>query len=152
VASTTLHDSPSTGSRPARRISATSLALVVLVLAQYVLGIAYNLYGTPPTATNNIKLFSSPLLATHVVVGTLLIVIAVYLVVASVRARIPVATLASITGLVSLIAAWISGSAFTQKGTSGYSMAMGVLTAVALLCYIATMNVHGERRPRGAAG
>lgn len=34
--------------------------------------------------------------------------------------------------MVSIFAAWASGSAFTQDGASGYSMAMAVLTAVAL--------------------
>lgn len=148
MASTTVRDSPSAAARSARRLPPVSFALVILLVAQYVLGIAYNLYGAAPTATSTIKPFSSPLLATHVVVGTLLIVIAIYLVVASIRARIPTATLISVTGLISLIAAWITGSAFTQKGTSGYSMAMGVLTAVALLCYTALMKTRGEPHPR----
>jgi uncharacterized membrane protein len=113
---------------------------VILLLAQYVLGIGYSLYGTAPTATKKLKPFSSPLLAAHVVLGTLLIVVAIYLVVVSVRARTLVAAMASIIGLASIIAAWISGSAFTQKGASGYSMAMGVLTAVALTCYV--LNVY----------
>lgn len=148
MASTTIHDSAPTASRPARHLSAASFALVILVLAQYVLGISYSLYGTTPTATKALKLFSSPLLAAHVIVGTLLIVIAVYLVVVAVRARIRAATIASIIGLISLIAAWISGSAFAQKGTDGFSMAMGVLTAVALLCYTAMTKAPGEPRSR----
>lgn len=63
-----------------------SSGLVILLLAQYVLGIAYNLYGTAPTATKTVKMFSS-----------------------------------------------------------GYSMAMAVLTAVALLCYIAMVKTPGAR-------
>lgn len=148
MASTTVRDFPSATARSARRLSTASFALVILLVAQYVLGIAYNLYGATPTATSNIKPFSSPLLAAHVVVGTLLIVIAIYLVVASIRARIPTATLISVTGLLSLVAAWITGSAFTQKGTSGYSMAMGALTAVALLCYTALIKTRGEPHSR----
>jgi hypothetical protein len=69
-------------------------------------------------------------------------VIAIYLVVASIRASKRIAAVASTIGLASLIAAWISGSAFTQKGADGYSMAMAVLTAVALLCY--TVNVKAS--------
>jgi len=72
-------------------------------------------------------------------------VIAIYLVVASVRSRTRVAVLASVVGLASLIAAWASGYAFTQQGADGYSMAMGALTAVALLCYTAIMKVLGGR-------
>jgi hypothetical protein len=43
-------------------------------------------------------------------------------------------------------AAWITGSAFTQKGTDGFSMAMGVLTAVALLCYMTLAKISGTAR------
>lgn len=138
---TTVRDPSYVAARREGRISAASFGLVILLLAQYVLGIAYNLYGTAPTATKAIKPFSSPLLAAHVALGTLLIVVAIYLVVASVRARTRITAIVSIIGLASLIAAWISGSAFTQKAASGYSMAMGVLTAVALTCYV--INVYG---------
>jgi hypothetical protein len=141
MASAAVRDPSHVAARREGRISVASFGLVVLLLAQYVLGIAYNLYGTAPTATKTIKPFSSPILAAHVALGTLLIVVAIYLVVASVRARTRVTAMASIIGLASLIAAWISGSAFTQKGASSYSMAMGVLTAVALTCYV--INVYG---------
>jgi hypothetical protein len=123
---------------------------VILLLTQYVLGVAYNLYGTAPTATKTIKPFSSPLLGAHVVLGTLLIVIAIYLVLASIRAGIRIAAVASIIGLASLIAAWITGSAFTQHGASGYSMAMGVLTAVALLCYTVDVKASAAAGNRAA--
>jgi hypothetical protein len=123
-----------------------SSGLVILLLAQYVLGIAYNLYGTAPTAAKAIKLFSSPLLGAHVVLGTLLIVIAIYLVVVSVRVGIRAAVAVSVLGLVSLLAAWITGSAFAQKGTVGFSMAMGVLTAVGLLCYMTLAKVSGTAK------
>lgn len=145
MTSTAVHDSSFTATRQARRISTASSGLVILLLAQYVLGIACNLYGTAPTASKTIKPFSSPLLGAHVVLGTLLIVIAIYLVAVSIRASMRIAVVASIIGLASLITAWLSGSAFTQKGASGYSMAMGVLTAVALLCYMAMVKVSGMR-------
>jgi hypothetical protein len=144
-ASTAVRDPAPAAVRRARRISTASFGLVILLLAQYVLGLAYNLYGTAPTATKKIKVFSSALLGAHVVVGTLLVVIAIYLVVVSVRARVRLTTVASIVGLASLIGAWASGSAFTQNGADGYSMAMGVLTAVALLCY--TTIVTSRWRP-----
>ncbi|HEX3516934.1 MAG TPA: hypothetical protein VHT26_23340 [Trebonia sp.] len=124
----------------ARRIANASFRLVLLLLVQYVLGIAYNLYGTAPTATKKVTLFSGPLIAVHVVVGTLLILGAVYLVVISVRARSRLAVTASALGLLSLIAAWVTGSAFTENGDSGFSMAMGVTTAVALLCYLVNVR------------
>jgi hypothetical protein len=129
--------------RHARRICVGSSGLVVLLLIQYVLGIGYSLYGTAPTAAKPIKPFASPLIAAHVILGTLLIVIAIYLVVAAFRASMRIAAGASIIGLASLIAAWVSGSAFSEKGTDGYSMAMGVLTAVAILCYMTMVRAPG---------
>jgi EamA domain-containing membrane protein RarD len=134
-----------------QRIFAASFGLVVLLVAQYVLGLAYNLYGTAPTAARKLKPFSSPLLAAHVVLGTLLIVVAIYLVAAAVRARTRIPATASIIGLAALIAAWIAGSAFAQNGANGYSMAMGVLTAVALLCYTAIVTVLGARNRAAAS-
>lgn len=141
MASTAVRDSVFTVARKARRISTASFALAILLLAQYVLGIAYNLYGTAPTPAKKIKLFSSALLGAHAVLGTLLIVLAIYLVVASIRARLRFAVVASAVGLAALIGAWASGSAFIQEGESGYSMAMGALTAVALLCYVTVVKV-----------
>jgi hypothetical protein len=142
-ASHTGHGTVPVPDRPARRIAITSFGLMILLLIQYVLGIAYNLYGTAPTAAKKITAFSSPLLAAHVIVGTLLVLAAVYAVVSSIRARARLAILTSAIGLLSLIAAWASGSAFAQNGNSRFSMAMGVLTAVALLCYLVNVRAFG---------
>ena len=131
----------SLGSR-AQRIRAASLGLVI---AQYVLGISYNLYGTAPTASKKVDAFSSPLLAAHVIVGILLVPAAIYLVVAAVRGRLRLAVITSVTGLLSPLAAWVARSAFTQKGAAGYSMAMGALTAAALLCYVVNVCAFGGR-------
>jgi hypothetical protein len=128
----------------ARRTGSGSFHMLILLIIQYVLGIAYNLYGTAPTASKKLALFSSPLLAAHVVVGTLLILVAVYLVVLAIRARVPVGIAMSVVGLLALLGAWGSGSAFAQKGADGYSMAMAVLTAVALLCYLVNLRVLGR--------
>ena len=46
----------SLGSR-AQRIRAASLGLVILVIAQYVLGISFSLYGTAPTASKKVDAF-----------------------------------------------------------------------------------------------
>jgi hypothetical protein len=147
-ASHTRHGTASVPDRQARRITGASFGLTILILIQYVLGIAYNLYGTAPTAAKKVTFFSSGLLAAHAIVGTLLILFAIYMVVSSVRAGARLAVITSAIGLLSLIAAWASGSAFTQNGDSGFSMAMGVLTAVALLCYLVNVRVFGaDGRP-----
>ena len=132
-------------SRQAGRIGRSSFGLVIMLIIQYVLGIAYNLYGTAPTAHKSIGLFSSPLLAVHVIVGILLFLAAAELLVQAIRARIQVALITSVIGLLSIIGAGISGSGFTRSGASGASMGMAVATAVALLCYTFNLRVFGGR-------
>jgi 2-methylisocitrate lyase-like PEP mutase family enzyme len=105
------------------------------------LGIACNLYGTAPTQTKKIGAFANPLIAVHAVVGTLLIIGAIYLTAVAARARIASVIALSVIGLLSLLAAWAAGSAFSQTAANGYSMAMGVMTAVALLCYSVNVRI-----------
>jgi len=127
----------------ARRIGVTSFGLVIALIIQFVLGLSYNLYGTMPTANRKIGILSSPLIAIHVIVGTLLVVGATSLVVRAVRSRIQLAVATSATGGLALIAAWVGGAEFTQSGGSGYSLVMGLMTAVALLCYSVNVKVFG---------
>ena len=44
-------------------------------------------------------------------------------------------------GLASIVAAAVSGAAFVNSGQAGSSMAMAILTGVALLCYLANLLV-----------
>ena len=125
-----------------------SFRVTIALLIQYVLGIADNLYGTAPTATKKLGLFSGPLIAAHVVIGTLLIIGAIGLVVVSVRAGSRSAVITSVVGLLSVLVAWGSGSAFAQDAKSGFSMTMGAATAVALLCYLVNVWLFGTRGGR----
>ena len=50
-----------------------------MLILQFVLGMIYNLYGTEPTANSSVGLFSSPLLALHVILGILLFPVAIML-------------------------------------------------------------------------
>jgi hypothetical protein len=49
----------------------------------------------------------------------------------------------SAAGLAAIAAAAISGAAFVSNGQAGVSTALAVLTAVALLCCLATLLVAG---------
>jgi hypothetical protein len=144
MASTATRQAKRTPGRRARRAASGNFGMLILLIAEYVLGIAYNLYGTAPTESSKIGAFSNPLIALHATVGTLLILVAIYLAVAAARARILPALAVSVIGLLSLLAAWACGSAFSQTGANGYSMAMAVLTAVALLCYLINMRILGR--------
>ena len=71
---------PATGQAQASRLARirlSSLGAVVMLLIEFILGIVYNLYGTAPTAKKSIGLFSSPVLALHVIVAILLVIAAV---------------------------------------------------------------------------
>lgn len=146
--STAVHGAGPVESRRASRTAAASFGMVILLIIQYILGISYNLYGTAPTASKSISYFSSPVLAAHVILGTLLIVAAVYLAVIAIRARERLAASLSVIGLLAILGAWINGNEFAANGQSGYSMAMGVLMAVALLCYAVNVGVRVFGRVR----
>ena len=57
--------------------------------------------------------------------------------------RHPRAIAASAAGLVAIAAAAVSGAAFVSHGQAGASMAMAILTGVALLCYLANLYTIG---------
>ena len=120
-------------------------ALTMLIL-QFVLGTAYNLYGTAPTATKPVGAFSSPLLAIHVILGILTILAGVMLVVRAVQAKAGPVLGLSIVGLVALLGAAGAGSAFVGRGASGASLGMALATAVAMGCYAANLVILGKQR------
>ena len=117
------------------------MRLLIALLIQYGLGIGYNLYGTAPTPRKSIGAFSSPLLALHVIFGTLVVLTAVFVVVMSVQARMRFPIIGSSLALACVIGAWLSGSEFTQKGETGFSMSMAMLTGVAVLCTAINIKV-----------
>ena len=73
--------------RAANRIRMASFGALTMLIIQFVLGTAYSLYGTAPASGKSVGMFSSPLLAVHVIMGILIIVAAVMLVVRAVQAR-----------------------------------------------------------------
>ena len=123
----------------AKEAAGATLRFVIAVLIQYGLGAGYNLYGTAPTAKKSLDYFSSPLLALHVILGTLIVLTGIYMVILSVRARIRVAVILSSLAWVCVIGAWASGNEFIQKGQNGFSMSMAMFAGVAIL--FATINV-----------
>jgi len=131
------------------RIRMASFGALTMLFLQFVLGAAYSLYGTAPTAKKSVGLFSSPLLATHVVLGILLLIAAAMLVFRVVQARAGTALLVtSVVGLVAVIGAAGAGSSFAQNGADGASLGMAIATAVAMLCYTVNLVIlpHGKQR------
>ena len=142
---------PGTGSAVAaglERVRMASFGALTMLVLQFVIGTAYNLYGTAPTSAKSVGLFSSPLLAIHVILGILLIIAAAVLVFRAVQAKSGATAAASIVGLVAIVAAAGAGSSFAHDGANGASLGMAIGTAVAMLCYAAILVIvpHGKRR------
>jgi heme A synthase len=148
----TLTDPATSATTPARleRIRMASFGALTMLFLQFVLGAAYSLYGTAPTAKKSVGLFSSPLLAIHVVLGILLLIAAAMLVFRVVQARAGAALLiTSVIGLVAVIGAAGAGSSFAQDGANGASLGMAIATAVAMLCYTVNLVILPQGKRRG---
>ena len=134
----------------AERIRMASFGALTMLILQFALGTAYNLYGTAPTASKSIGMFSSPLLAIHVILGILLLIAAAMLVFRVVQARAGAALLVtSVIGLVAVIGAAGAGSSFAQDGANGASLGMAIATAVAMLCYTVNLVILPQGKRRG---
>jgi len=135
LGTTTRAAGPSQASRLAR-VRMASFGAVTMLIIEFILGMIYNLYGTAPTATKSIGLFSSPVLALHVIVAILLLIAAVMLLVRAIGTRHRLTIGLSVLGLVGIVAAGFAGLAFTSKGAAGPSLGMSLAFAVSLASYI----------------
>jgi hypothetical protein len=127
------------GQDPAARLARlrmSSLGLVVMLILEFILGIIYNLYGTAPTSTKSIGLFSSPDLALHVILGILLVIAAAAQLIRAIGIRHQLSIWLSAVGLLSILGAGFAGLGFTGSGASGASLGMSLAFAVALACYV----------------
>jgi hypothetical protein len=133
-----------TATRPAGRSQAGQLArlrmasfgAVTMLIIQFILGIVYNLYGTAPTKAKSVGLFSSPVLALHVIMSLLLLIAAVMLLVRAIGARHRLTIWMSALGLIGIVAAGGAGIAFAGNGAAGSSLGMAIAFAVSLACYV----------------
>ena len=115
-----------------------SLAILIVLIVQFALGISVNLYVTLPAVgrPGHASWFGNgPLLALHAALGMLLILGAIFVLVETIMARNATLIVTSATGLVAILLAAFFGSGFTDKLTNGYSLGMAIAFAVALACY-----------------
>ena len=118
------------------RLRRSSLGAVVMLIVQFILGMIYNLYGTAPTSTKSIGLFSSPDLALHVILGFLLLIAAIGQLVQAIGARHQLSIWLSAIGLLSIIGSGFAGLGFAGSGADGASLGMSLAFAIALVCYV----------------
>ena len=96
---------PDQASRVAR-LRMSSLGLVSMLIIQFILGIIYNLYGTAPTSAKSVGMFSSPVLALHVILFFLLVIAAVGQLIRALGAR-------------HRLTLWMSAIGVERKGREG---------------------------------
>ena len=97
------------------RIRLSSLGAVIMLLIEFILGIVYNLYGTAPTAKKSIGLFSSPVLALHVIVAILLVIAAVGQLIRAIGTRHRLTIWMSAVGLAGILAAGFAGDGVRRQ-------------------------------------
>jgi len=135
-----------------RRIS---LAALIMLVVQYGLGIILNLYIAVPASDAHAgimqEIASGPAMLTlHALLGLGLIGAALVLLVRAVRLEDRVIAVLAAAGLTAIGGAFASGEIFVRNGQSGASLAMALLTGVALLCYIGALTqVSTALRRRG---
>ncbi len=118
------------------RLRMSSFGLVTMLILQFILGMIYNLYGTEPTSAKSVGMFSSPVLALHVILFFLLVIAAVMQLIRAVGARHGLTAWLSAAGLIGILAAGFAGMGFIGNGATGASLGMSLAFAVALACYV----------------
>jgi hypothetical protein len=122
-------------------------------VVEYAIGMYVNLYVTVPRADHSGSLGSAiangpASLSLHAVLGLLVGLGALGVAAQSILVRHWGLITASVVGLLAMIFASVAGTGFTSTGDDSASMAMSVLTGVAMLCYAANlaMLLGGGRR------
>ncbi len=131
--------------RPGRAgLRRVSLAALIMLVVQYGLGIFLNLYVTVPASDAHAGIFSeiatAPLALTiHALLGLALIGTAILLVARAVGVRDRLLAVLAAACLTAIGGAFGAGEVFVRSGQAGASLAMALLTGVALLCYVGTL-------------
>jgi len=142
---------PATRKRESRQagLRSASLAILIVLIVQFALGIGVNLYVTLPAAGHhghNAWFGNGALLALHAALGMFLILAAIFVLVRAIMARSATLIVTSAAGLVAILLAAGFGSGFTDKLTDGYSLGMAIAFAVALACYAIGLYALTARR------
>jgi hypothetical protein len=147
---------PASAAPTARLVRArrASLAVLVLLVAEYGVGMYVNLYATVPRADHGHGLGSAitngpVMLSIHAVLGLLLGLGAIGVLVQAAMARHLASIVASALGLFAVAMASATGASFASSGNTADSMGMSVLTGVALLCYAANLYLLHPPGQRG---
>ena len=126
-----------------------SLAILIVLIVQFALGISVNLYVALPAAGHpghSSWFGNGVLLALHATLGMILVLAAVFVLVRAIMARNAALIVTSSAGLVAIGAAFFFGASFTDKLSNGYSLGMAISFAAALACYAIGLYTLTARR------
>src|SRR5215475_5222924 len=138
------------------RVRRGSLAVLVLLVVEYGIGMYLNVYVAIPRGDHGRSVGSAlangpAVFSVHAAAGLLLALGALGVFVEAVMARHPVAIASSALGLFALAFASATGASFASSGDPADSMGMAVLTGAGLLCYAANLYVLSPPAVRGWA-
>ena len=129
-----------------RALRGNCMGAAVLLVVQFGLGTAVNLYVTLPSGKSFWStVFSQGAVAVHAIVALLLIGAAVSALIRSIRAGHRLMVWFTSGGLLAVVVAAASGVAFVRDGNDGASLTMALAAAVALFCYLAAIFALGSR-------
>lgn len=126
----------------------TCFAAIVILLIELGIGMWVNLYGKLPSGDSGASMAAGfgraiadgPVgLSIHAVLGILLILSALTAVGRAVVLRRPSLLIVTVVGLAAVVLAAVSGATFVGRQASDSSMAMAVMTAIAIFAYALTL-------------
>ncbi len=132
------------------------VAALVMLVAQYGLGIFLNLYVAVPASDAHAGIFqeiaTAPVaLTAHALLGLALVGTAVLLVARAVGTGDRRLALLAAAGLTAIGGAFGAGEIFVRNGMATASLAMAILTGTALLCYIGMLALAAAVERQAAA-
>jgi hypothetical protein len=132
-----------------------SVTMLVMLVIQYGLGIILNLYVAVPASDAHTGILTEiatapAVLTIHAVLGVALIGTGILLVARAARVRDRLLAGLATAGLTMIGGAFGAGEIFVRTGQDIASMAMAILTGLALLCYIGTLTVASAAGREGA--
>ena len=131
------------------------VAALIMLVVQYGLGIFLNLYVAVPASDAHAGIIqeieTAPVALTlHALLGLGLIGTAILLVVRAVGERDRLLAVLASAGLTAIGGAFGAGEIFVKNGQATASLAMAILTGVALLCYIGMIALATTAQWQGA--
>ena len=126
------------GSVQIERLRGNCMGAAVLLIIEFSIGVAVNLYVTLPAHKSFFStVFGSATLAAHAVVALVLLGAAVAALVRAIRSK--KAILFTAVGLAAILVAAFAGTSFASNQSNGASLTMALGTAVAMFCYTAAV-------------